>query len=156
MEGVATPLRCHSDGVPEPKAAWQVSQYHLPNDSHRYDWTSKQLSPLPLSRFLVPTIVSVFVRCVIDDNTTVYILSPTSKLDSAKYECLAKSPAGWSVAATEVLVESKAQYSDGKQISQHLCHTSNFYCFHKRILVSSLLVFRFQFKYRQCDAIIHM
>lgn len=40
-EGVTTPLRCHSDGVPEPKAEWQVAQYELPDDRERYDWSSK-------------------------------------------------------------------------------------------------------------------
>lgn len=41
MEGVSAPLRCHSDGVPEPAIEWQVAQYKLPNDAKRYEWTSK-------------------------------------------------------------------------------------------------------------------
>lgn len=49
-----------------------------------------------------------------DENSTVSILSPSAKLDSASYQCVAKSEVGWSVSQTDVLVQTETNYAKGE------------------------------------------
>ncbi|XP_067941279.1 follistatin-related protein 5-like [Watersipora subatra] len=84
LEGVSTALKCHTDGVPKPSVDWKVSSYKLPVDHERYFWQN--------------------------ENTTVNILNPKVQLDSAQYQCVAQSSAGWSHSETTVKVLDKLEY----------------------------------------------
>lgn len=57
-----------------------------------------------------------------DENTTVNILSPKVKLDSAQYECVSKSPAAWAVSHTTVRVVTKEEHVKGLRLFDWLNH----------------------------------
>ena len=50
----------------------------------------------------------------VDDRTSVNILNPQTQLDSAQYQCVAKSSVSWSYAETSVQVLKKEEYLKGR------------------------------------------
>lgn len=53
------------------------------------------------------------VLTTLDERTTVNILYPQAKLDSAMYQCVSKSAAAWSTSDTDIKVLAREDYAEG-------------------------------------------